>query len=296
MPRKLLFRILKSPFPDKLAYASAVVGALCWVLHARYPALFPGSLKASAHIYATVLASLTGGMLIAKYVFIEGYSRAIQELNDEKKALAAIIQRMEGDIREAREERDRISEREAVLKNRLKGFENSERESQLSSLRKKIRSNEEDEKAVLAFLLHEVRGQLHELDSIDDSEIAGAAGVLNKELLLLENEIKKGEWSLYELVLKMNEIRENVLDLMLIRLQSSPEQERSTPSRWKSNFQWFNTETDPSRIERLYKFLRVAFHPDRFSSERLKEEAKIHFQEAVQAYNALKERFRTTTH
>jgi hypothetical protein len=292
---KLLFRILKSPFTDKLAYASAVAGALCWVLHARYPALFPGSLRALAHIYATALASLAGGMLIAKYVLMEGYSRAIEELNAEKKALAAIIQRMEGDIQGMREERDRISERESVLKNRLKSLENSELESQTSSLRKKIRSHEEDEKAVLAFFLHELRGQLHELDRIDDREIAGAGAVLKKELQLLENEIKKGERSLYELVLKLNEIRENVLDLTLIRLQSSGEQEESAHGHWKSdNFQWFNAETDPSRIERIYKFLRVAFHPDRFSSERLKEEARIHFQEAVQAYNALKERFRTT--
>jgi hypothetical protein len=234
-------------------------------------------------------------MLIAKYVFLEGYSRAIQELNAEKKALAAIIQRMEGDIQGIREERDRISERESVLKNRLKSLENSELESQMSSLRKKIRSHEEDEKAVLAFLLHELRGELHELDRIDDSEIVSAGTVLKKELQLLENEIKKGERSLYELVLKMNEIRENILDLTLIRLQSSGEQEESAHGHWKSNnFQWFNAETDPSRIERIYKFLRVAFHPDRFSSERLKEEARIHFQEAVQAYNALKERFRTT--
>ncbi|MCG6533211.1 MAG: hypothetical protein L7F78_00675, partial [Syntrophales bacterium LBB04] len=77
---KLLFNILKSSFTDKLAYFSALVGALCWVIHARYPALFPGSLKASVHIYATILASLTGGMLIAKYVFIEGHVRSTQEI------------------------------------------------------------------------------------------------------------------------------------------------------------------------------------------------------------------------
>jgi hypothetical protein len=292
---KPLFRILKSSFTDKLAYVSAGVGALCWVLQARYPAIFPGHFKAMAHIYATVLASLAGGMLIAKYVFMEGYSRAIQELNAEKKALAVIIQRMEGDIREVREEKDKISERESVLKDRLKSFENGKMESQLSSLRKKIRSDEEDKQMVLAFLLHELRGHLHELDGVDDREIVGAVTVLKKELLLLENEVKKGERSLYELVLKMNEMRENVLDLTLIRLQSSDGQEESARAHWKSNnFQWFNSETDPSRIERIYKFLRVAFHPDRFSSERLKEEARIYFQEAVQAYNALKERFKTT--
>ena len=293
---KLLFRILKSPFTDKLAYVSAVVGVLCWVIHARYPALFPGSLKASAHIYATVFASLAGGMLIAKYVFMEGYLRAIQELNAEKEAFAGIIQRMEGDIREIREERDRISERESVLKNRLKSFENSEMASHLSSLRKKIRSHEEDEKTVLAFLLHELRGRLHDLDSIiDDREIVRSVAVLKKETQLLENEIKKGEMSLYELVLTINEIRDHTYDLTLIRLQSGNGQEESVRDHGQTgDFSWFNAETDLSRIDRIFKFLKVAFHPDRFSSEVLKEEAKIHFQEAVQAYSTLKERLRGT--
>jgi hypothetical protein len=291
---KFLFNLLRSSFTDKLAYISAIVGALCWVIHARYPALFPGSLKASVHIYAAGLASLAGGMLIVKYVFMEGYVRSMQEIGAEKEAFAGVIQRMEGDIREIREERDTISERESVLKNRLKSLENGEMASQLSSLRKKIRSNEEDEKTVLAFLLHELSGHLHELDGIDDSEIVRAVTVLKKELQLVENEIKKGERSLYELVLKMNEIRENVVDLTLIRLQSGDGQKESATGHRKPNgFRWVDSETDPSRVERVYKFLKVAFHPDRFSSAELKEEATTHFQEVVRAYTTLKERLRT---
>lgn len=294
---KLLFRILKSPFTDKLAYVSAVAGTLCWVIHARYPALFPGSWKASAHIYAAVFASLAGGLLIAKYVFTEGYRRTIQELHAEKDGLAGIIQRLEGDILEIREERDRISERESVIRNRLKSFENSEMASQQSSLRKKNRSHEEDKRTALTFLLHELRSRLQELDTIDDRDIVHAAAVLKKELHLLENEIKKGEMSLYELVLTINEIREHAYDLTLIRLQSGGEQEESVRDhRQPRDFPWFDAETDPSLIDRRYKFLKVAFHPDRFPSEWLKEEAKIHFQEAAQAYSALKERLRATTH
>ena len=292
---KLLFWILKSPFTDKLAYVSAVVGALCWVIHARYPALFPGSLKASAHIYATVLASLTAGLLIAKYVFMEGYLRLMQEVTAEKEAFAVIIKRMEGAMLEITEERDRISERESVLKNKLKSFENSVTESQLSSLRKKIRMDEEDRKTSLAFLAHELRNHLQELGNVNDRDIARAAVVLKKETQLLENEIKKGEMSLYELVLAINGIREHTYDLMWIRLQSGGGQEESVRDHQQPHdFPWFNAETDPSQIDRIYKFLKVAFHPDRFSSKGLKEEAKIHFQEAVQAYNALKERLRAT--
>jgi len=101
--------------------------------------------------------------------------------------------------------------------------------------------------------------------------------------------------SLYEVVLTINEIREHTYDLTLIRLQSGNGQEESVRDhRQPRDFSWFNAETDPSRIDRIYKFLKVAFHPDRFSSEGLKEEAKIHFQEAMQAYSTLKERLRGT--
>jgi len=291
---KLLFRILRSSFTDKLAYLSAVAGALCWLIHARYPAIFPGPLKATAHIYTTIVASLAAGMMIAKYVLREGYLRLMQEVKAEKEAFAVIIQRLEAAMLEIKEERDRISEREALLKNRLKSFENSATEAQLSSLRKKIRTDEEERKTSLALLAHELRDHLQELDAVDDGDIARAAAVLQKETQLLENEIKKGEMSLYELLLKISEIREHIYDLTSIRLQSGGQEENVRDHRQPRDFPWFAAESDPSRVERVYKFLRVAFHPDRFSSDRLKEEAKIHYQEAVQAYNTLKERFRTT--
>ena len=266
-----------------------------WVIQARYPALFPGSLKTSVHIYDAVFAALAGGLLIAKYVFMEGYRRTIQEIQAEKEALAAIIQRLEGDNLKIREERNRISERETVLKNRLKSFETSEMALQQSSLRKKIRSDEDDRRTALTFLLHELRSRLQELDPLEDRDIVRAEAVLKKELQLLENEVKKGERSLYELVLMINEIRDSILDLILLRLQSGAGQEEGAHDHWPpQDFHWFASETDPSRLERIYKFLKVAFHPDRFSSEGLKEEAKIHFQEAVQAYRTLKERLRTT--
>ena len=293
---KLLFRILKSSFTDKLAYFSAIVGGLCWLIHARYPAIFPGQLKATAHIYMTIVASLAAGILIAKYVLMEGYLRSMQEVRAEKEAFAVIIQRLEETLQEIKEEKDRISERESALKNKLKSFENSAMEAQLSSLRKKIRMDEEDRKISLAFLAHELGNHLQELvDNVNDRDIARAAAVLKRETQLLETEIKKGKMSLYELILNINDMREHAYDLTLIMLQSGDGQEENVRDhRQPRNFPWFDAETDPSRIDRIYKFLKVAFHPDRFSSEGLKEEAKIHFQEAVQAYSTLKERFRAT--
>lgn len=293
----LLFRIVKSSFVDKLAYITAVVAALCWLVHARYPAVFPALLQATAHIYMTIAASLAAGMLIAKYVLMEGYLRSMKEITAEKETFAVIIQRLEGAVREIKEERDRISERESALKNRLKSFENSEIETQISSLRKKIRVDEENRKTALIFLAHELRNHLQELGNVSDFEIARAVAALKKETQLLENEIKKGEMPLYELVLTLHEIREYAYDLALIRLQPVGRQEESVHDYQQSgDSPWFDAETDPSRIDRIYKFLKVAFHPDRFSSTWLKEEAKIHFQEAAQAYSAMKERIRTTTH
>jgi predicted nuclease with TOPRIM domain len=278
-----------------LAYLSAVAGALGWVIQARYPALLPGSLKGSAHIYTIVFASLAGGLLIGKYVFREGYRGTVQELQAEKEGLAGHLQRLKGDLLKIREERDSLASHESVLKNRLKRFEASEMAAQESSLRKKIRAAEEDRRTALTFLLQDLKSRLRELEPQEDLDLVRAASVLKKELQALENEIKKGERSLYELVLMINEMRDFVLDLTLISLQSNGGPEESARGyRQPYDFHWYASETDPSRLERIYRFFKVAFHPDRFSSETLKEEAKVHFQEAVKAYSTLKERIRTT--
>lgn len=292
---KRFFRILQSSFTDRLAYGSALIAALSWFLHARYPALLPGPVQTELHIYLTVVASLAAGMMTAKYVFREGYLLSMQNLLVEKEQLAATVQRMEGAMMEIREDRERLQAREALLKNKLKNFEKSETEAQLSALRKQIRLDEEDRKTCLAFLVHELRNRLQELDKDDDPEIAHMAAVLEKETQLVEREIKKGTVSLYELILKIQEIRDYLHDLAMIRLQSGGGPEESVHDhRQRHHYAWFDDSTDPSRLDRIYKFLKVAFHPDRFSSEGLKAEAKIHFQEAVQAYSTIKERLRTT--
>jgi len=112
---------------------------------------------------------------------------------------------------------------------------------------------------------------------------------------MVEDEIKKGTVSLYELVLKISEIREYIHDLAIIRLQAGDGQEENVGDhRQPGDFPWFDADADPSRIDHIYKFLKVAFHPDRFSSEGLKKEATFYFQETVRAYKTLKERLRST--
>ncbi|MCG6537173.1 MAG: hypothetical protein L7F78_21295, partial [Syntrophales bacterium LBB04] len=154
---------------------------------------------------------------------------------------------------------------------------------------------DEDRKTCLTFLVHELKNRLQELDNVNDHEMARAAAVLKKETQMVEDEIKKGTVSLYELVLKINEIREYIHDLAIIRIQSGDgHEENFSDHRQPRDFPWFDADADPSRIDRVYKFLKVAFHPDRFSSEGLKKEATVHFQEMVQAYKTVKERLRST--
>ena len=140
-----------------------------------------------------------------------------------------------------------------------------------------------------------MRNRLQELDKVNDQDVAHVAAVLEKETQMVEGEIKMGTVSLYELVLKINEIRDYIHDLAIIKLQSGDGQEDNVRDhRQRRDFPWFDDKTDPSRIDRIYKFLKVAFHPDRFSSEVLKKEATTYFQETVRAYSTLKERLRTT--
>ena len=63
---------------------------------------------------------------------------------------------------------------------------------------------------------------------------------MKKELQLLENEVKKGERSLYEMVLMINDIRDSLLDLTLLRLQSDAGPEDGTYNhQTPQDLHWF---------------------------------------------------------
>lgn len=281
----IAFKIFKSGLTDKLAYGAAFISALWWVLHIKYPAAVPDFLKRTDPLYGALFSALAGEMLIAKYVFMGAYSQVIKKIMGEKEDLTVIIRKLKGDISEIEEERDSISERERLLKQRLNGLENTGSETQLSSLRKKIRAYEEDRKTALAYLVRELREQLMEAEKTDDKDIIGAVAVLRKEIQFLEDEVRRGGMSLYELILKAADIRESIFDLATLCLSTGERNESMDYNRFK----WFDGETDLSRVEHVYKFLKVAFHPDRFSSGALKEEAHKHFQETLDAYKRLKE-------
>jgi hypothetical protein len=292
---RLLFRVLKSSFTDTLAYGAAVTAAVCWLIHLWSPAIWPGHLREAAHVWATIAAAMAAGMMIAKYVLIEECSRVVQQARAERDGVADVIRRLDATVLEARQERDRLFARESVLLAALKRIEQPEIEAELSALRKRIRKDADDRKAALVVLVRAVRSQIQELAHVDDMDIAHAATVLTKETQWLDDEVKKGEKSLYELVLATSEIQEHAYDLMAIRLQSvGAKGDGGRDPQLAGEVPWFSAEVDPSRIDSVYRFLKVAFHPDRFPSEALKEQAKIHFQQAGRAYSLVKDRLRTT--
>ncbi len=288
---KIFFKILKSGFTDKLAYSSALLAAAWWIALMRYPAVIPIASGESGLLYAAMLAAFAGGLLIAKYVLMHGYSLSIEKLNAGKRELETVIMGLQKDIFEAMEERDRISGRERLLQSRLRIIEEKDNECHVSALRKRIRSYEEDIKAALSFFIKELNDCLDGAEISNDEDIIHAVVILRKEIRLLEGEIKKGEMSFYEIILKIADIRGNIFELALIKAAAC-EQQNENIEYYRVG--WFDAETDPSRIERMYKFLKVAFHPDRFSSELFKEEAKLHFQETIRAYDQFRERVRTS--
>ncbi|MCL4457370.1 MAG: hypothetical protein M1147_10100 [Nitrospirae bacterium] len=288
---KILFKILKSGFTDKLAYSSALLAAAWWIALMRYPAVILIPSGESGLLYAAMLAAFAGGLLIAKYVFMHSYLLSIEKLNAGKRELETVIMGLKKDIFEVVEERDRISGRERLLESRLRIIEEKDNEYLMSALRKRIRSYEEDIKAALAFFIKEMNDCLDGAEISNDEDIIHAADVLRKEILLLEGEIKRGEMSFYEIILKIAEIRENIFELAFLKTTACEQQKENTGHYGAC---CFDAETDPARIERMYKFFKVAFHPDRFSSELLKEEAKLHFQETIRAYDQFRERVRTS--
>jgi hypothetical protein len=291
----MLFRLLKSSFTDAVAYLSAVAAAVCWLVHAWYPAVLPALFRDTAHLALAVVAALAAGTMMAKYVLIDGCSRSVEEARAKTAARGAVIQQLEATVLEATQERDRMAAREAGLLDKLKRTETNAAETELSSLRRRLRKDAEDRKAALAFLVRELRDQIQELGQVDDRDIAHAAAVLKKETLLLDDEVKKGEKSLYELVLATSQIQKHAYDLSAIRLQTAGAQGDVVRDHDRpGEFPWFSADVDPARVDGVYRFLKVAFHPDRFPSETLKEQAKQHFQQAGKAYSHFKERLRAT--
>lgn len=285
---RLLFKIAKSWIIDELAHSAVLLNMLWWFIYLNYPEAIQEPLKGVSPFYGIIIFAFIGGMFIAKYLFMSGYSHLMGELQDEKERHKRIINGINEEMAQIKNERDATLKREESLGKRLEAIEKRDFESEMSFMRKKLRSYEDDKRGVLNLLIRELKGYLEDIRCVEDDDALRAADVLQREIELLENEVKKGDVPFYEMAMKLAEIREDIFDLAVISLSSAGKQKDMGHYR----ISWFD-DTDIQRLDRKYKFLKVAFHPDRFPSDVLREEAKRYFQEVVQAYNIVKEKVGT---
>ncbi|MBI5748632.1 MAG: hypothetical protein HZA00_05850 [Nitrospinae bacterium] len=282
---RLLFIIMKSWLIDELAHGTVLLTVLWWFIYLQYPEAIIEPLKGVSPFYGVILSAFAVGVFITKYLFMSGYSHLVGELQAEKEGDIQLIQSLREDMARIKEERDRTSEREDSLGKRLEALEKRDIESEMSYMRKKLRSYEDDKRTALNFLIRELKDYLEDIKAVEEDEVLHAADVLQRGIELLQNEVKKGEGSFYEMAVKIAEIREDIFDLAVISLSSAGKQRDIGHQR----VSWFD-DTNISRLDRRYKFLKVAFHPDRFPSDTLREEAKRYFQEVVQAYSIVREK------
>ena len=236
-------------------------------------------------VWGLFIAGIAGGLFISKQVFASVHARLSREIAAENNRLAKSLKDLQKMASEARAERDLFSERERFLKDKLRCYEEKGRDQELSLLRRRLRVHEEDTRTTLGFLVRDLRERLAELDFSGQEEMDRAVRVLQKELELLDTEIKLQQKSLFETVLKITEIRENIFDLTSIGASMHVEDRREAPTHL---FDWMSPE--PDDVEHEYKFLKVAFHPDRYPSEALKEKALHYFQRVNNACSAIKEK------
>jgi hypothetical protein len=285
--------MFKSAFVDQLAYATAFLTALWAFADTYHPPVIPAFMSGLSPLYGIAASSFAGALLICKYVFMAGEAQVVSRLEDIIAQQEAVLVSRERSITDLSEKLAMAEATEKAVKTRLDIFENKDSELHVSELRKRIREYEDDKKTAFGAGVTSMKAQLREFRGIEDEQIQHAVDVLNREIGLLEQEIKKGELSFYEMSLKISDIRENIFDLSLITFSGTANGKMGGEDT-QLNFFRMDKNTDQFSMEQTYKFLKVAFHPDRFSSESLKHDAKKYFQQTVQAYNSLKERMKAS--
>jgi hypothetical protein len=289
----MIYRLLTSKLTDRLAYITAGITALWDFIVRMHPAQLPQFMQGVSPLWGVSVSVFFGALLICKYIFIEGNALTIKQLKSEKAHLEGTIAKRDATVASLTETVNTLRTTEKDLNGRLEALREKESSSQLSELRKKIRELEIDNKTSLSVVSRNLKERLNDIKS-DDQQIVFAVNVLRQELELVENEIKRGEISSYELSLKISGINENLFDLQAIMLSSLKEADGQNNDNASLNFLRMGEHTDPSCLDMTYKFFKVAFHPDRFSSEALKNEAHRYFQQTVQAYNSFKRKTRAS--
>lgn len=288
----MLYRFITSGNTDALAYASAAAAAIWLYLAGQYSTVLPAGLTSVSPLYGVAVAAFFGALLICKYLCLEGSAATITTLNAEKAVLEGAIRTRDLKIEQHAETAALRDSEITALKAKIAAMEENSPTAQLSELRKKLRISEEDRRSALTMLSRNLLERLNSVPALQDEQLSFAAEVLRKEIELVENEIKRGQLSFNELCLKIIDISQHLSDLKELIVASGTGtvmEPGSTEAAWL-NFIHANDDTDAAAEERAFKFFRVAFHPDRYSSEALKSEATRYFQHSVNAHNALKKR------
>ncbi|HIJ90564.1 MAG: hypothetical protein OEV89_07330 [Desulfobulbaceae bacterium] len=290
----MLYRFISSNYTDIFAYASAVVAAL-WLYAVRQqlaqmPAFVAGYLTAVPPEYGIAVASFAGALLLGKYICQDGTAQIIDTINEEKASLERVVKKRNLTVTELKEKAAALASDISVLHNRIKDMEENSPKAQLSSLRIKMRTAEEDSKSALSVLLKNLQTRLAMIMDVNDSQLLFAADVLRQEIDLIENEIKRGERTYYELCLKIVDINEKIFELKEIALAVKVESKASDGTAVEAwlNFIRVNDNDDQDAVDRSFKFFKVAFHPDRFPSDSLKAEATKYFQHSINMHNNIK--------
>jgi hypothetical protein len=286
----MLYRFIISGFIDALAYITALCTAL-WIFGVwQYSTVIPGCLTAVSPLYGVAVAVFCGALLICKYICLEGNSEAINLLNAEKLRLESSVMARDLTLAELKQKTAALNTEISVLRNKIVVMEENSPERQLSEMRMKLRASEEDKKSALSVLVKSLQARINVMLAIKDPQLLFAADVLRQEVGLVENELKRGELSYYELCLKMVDISAKIIELNEIVLVSSFEQTEKPDSIAETwlHFIRANDNSDPAAVERAFKFFKVAFHPDKFVSEAQKVEATRYFQQSINAHNSVK--------
>jgi hypothetical protein len=286
----MLYKLLTSGYTDAVAYISAFFAAL-WIFAAwQYAALMPGFLVTVTPAYGLVVAAFCGALLIGKYICLEGNAEKTSLLSAEKSMLEAVIKGRDLTLAELKQKSAALNAEIDVLRSKISVMEAHSPDKQLSELRTKLRNAEEDKKSALSVLVKSLLTRINLMMPITDSQLLFSADVLRQEVGLVENELKRGDLTYYELCLKMVDVSAKIVELNEINLISSFEQTEKPDSIAETwlHFIRTNDSSDPAAVERAFKFFKVAFHPDKFASEAQKVEATRYFQQSINAHNLVK--------
>jgi len=285
----MLYRLITSGYTDAFAYISAFVSALWIFVAQQYAAVLPGVAFISP-VYGLAVAAFFGAILICKHICIEGNADELHLLNAEKSRLATTVQIRDQVVAELKQNVASLNTEIITLRNTIATMEENSPTRQLSELRMKLRTSDEDKKAALSVLVKNLQSRLGMMTQTVDPQLLYAADILRQEVELLETELKRGEFSDYELCIKIVDIGGKLSEMNDIHLVSSFEQplkQENIAETWL-HFIRANSNSEPAAVERSFKFFKVAFHPDKFNSESLKVEATKYFQHSINAHNSVK--------